>query len=122
MHQSQTQKSLKIKVFVLSFIFFFFHFFLFSTTFSGSFLFSFKFFPTVTGSACIFLQSLIYFLYFLSISCQLLILCLLLLSIAYEYPSFLSSFFFGLRISRVFFPKPPKLPLIQPTKFPPQNT
>ena len=37
-------------------------------------------------------------------------------------PFFLIFFLFCLKISRVFSPKPPKLSLIQPTKFPPQNT
>ena len=90
------------------------------------FLFCFHFFfsqqSLVRHVYFFFFQSLICFFYFLSLSGQLLILCLLLLSIAYEYPSFLSSFFFCLKISRVFFPKPPKLLLIQPTKFSPQNT
>ena len=43
-------------------------------------------------------------------------------STAYKYPFFLTSFFFCLKISLVFSPKPPKLLLTQPTKFPPQNT
>ena len=120
-------KSVRIVLRFFCFFFHFFFFFLFSTTFSGSFLFFlffcfFKFFLTVTGSACIFFLLVFnLFFYFLSVSGQLLILCLLLLSIAYEYPPFLSSFFFCFKISRVFFPKPSKLLLIQPTKFLPQN-
>ena len=63
MHPSQTQKSSKIKVFVLSFLFFFFHFFFsFSNHifwFFFSLFFSFQICSSVTGSVCIFFQSLI---------------------------------------------------------------
>ena len=77
------------------FFFFFNHIFWFF--FSLFFLFFIKFFSNSHwfGLYIFFFQSLSCF--FFSLSGQFLIICLLHFSIAYEYPSFLSSFFLALK-------------------------
>ena len=64
-----------------------------------------------------------YFIFLLSFSIRSIVHSLSFTPInSLRVPFFLIFFLFCLKISRVSFPKPPKLLLIQPTKLPPQNT
>ena len=92
-------------MFVLSFIFFFFFFHFFFQPHFRVLLFSFfsffsNFFYNSHWFGMYIFSVFNLFFYFLSLSSQLLILCLLLPSLAYEYASFLSSFFFALKNPR----------------------
>ena len=110
MYQSQTQKSGKKSVrIVLHFLFF--HFFSFFFFFNHTFWFFFSlFFYQIFSNSHWFgmyiffsVFKLFFFFFFFSLSGQLLIICLLHFSIAYQYPSFLSSFFFALKYPRCSF-------------------
>ena len=133
MYQSKTQKSLKIKCsYCYSFSFFpFFSFFFFFQPhflvllFSFFFLFFFQIFSNSHrfGMYIFFFQSLSCFFFFVVVFFIRSIGHYLSFTLfnSLRVPFFLIFFLFCFKISRVFFPKPPKLLFIQSTKFPPQN-
>ena len=100
--------------------FFFFFFFFFSNHIFWFFFFFFQIFSNSHwfGMYIFFFRSSSFFVFFFHYQVNGSLSVFLFNSL---WVPFLSSFFLCFEIS-LFFPKPPKLLLIQPTKFPPQNT
>ena len=107
-------------MFVLSLIFFFFPFFFSFFIHIFWFFFSpfFFFFFIISHWFGMYIFFLSVFKLFFSLSGQLLIICLLHFSIAYEYPSFLSSFFFALKYPGFSFVNHPNLYSFSQENFP----
>ena len=122
---SKVIENKKIRI-VLHFLFFFFFHFLsfFNHIFWFFFsLFFFKFFLNSHWFGVYFFSVFNLFFYFISFAIRSIAHSLTYTPInILRVPYFLIFFLFSLKISRVFFPKPTKLLLIQPTKFLPQST